>query len=241
MSIFNLVWAYDVKVFDKRKKTRCVCDGSTRHGQVRVLDETYANCVDQTSSRLFYAAAAAEDFKIYGADVSNAFGEAPPPKQFFFIRPDRAFQDWWINHLKRDPIPPGYVIPVLAAMQGHPESPRLWEKHADHILRGIGFKLAVHEPYLYSGLIEGEIVLFKRQVDDFAVACNYEATATIVCDKIDEALTFPIKRQGLLAVFNGMDILQTEDYIKISCKTYIKKICQKHLDIWMTQLHITAD
>ena len=75
--------------------------------------------------------------------------------------PDRAFQDWWINHLKRDPIPPGYVIPVLAAMQGHPESPRLWEKHADRILRGIGFKPTVHEPCLYSGLIEGERVLFK--------------------------------------------------------------------------------
>ena len=49
-AIFNLVWTYVVKELDKRKKARCTCDGSTRGGQVCVLDYTYANCVDQTSS-----------------------------------------------------------------------------------------------------------------------------------------------------------------------------------------------
>jgi hypothetical protein len=96
----------------------------------RILDETYANCVDQTGSRLFYAISAAENLLIFGADVSNAFSEAPPPKQGFFVQPDRAFHEWWVNHEKCPPIPDGYVIPILSAMQGHPESPRLWEKHA---------------------------------------------------------------------------------------------------------------
>ena len=66
----------------------------------RFLAETYANCVEQTSARLFYAVAAAENLLIFGADVSNAFAKAPPPKQPFFIRPDRAFHEWWVNHLK---------------------------------------------------------------------------------------------------------------------------------------------
>jgi len=79
--IFYLVWTYTVKQVDNRKKARCVCDGSTRSGQVQVLDETYANCVDHTSARLFYAVAAGKNLKIYGSDVSNAFAEAPPPKQ----------------------------------------------------------------------------------------------------------------------------------------------------------------
>jgi hypothetical protein len=91
--IFYLVWTYTVKQADGRKKARCVCDGSTRSGQVQVLDETYANCVDHTSARLFYAVAAGENLKIYGADVSNAFAEAPPPKQGFYIKPDKAFHD----------------------------------------------------------------------------------------------------------------------------------------------------
>ena len=84
-AIFHLVWTYAIKAVDGRKKARCVCDGSTRSGMVRILDETYANCVDQTSSRLFYAVSAAENLLIFGADVSNAFAKAPPPKQGFFV------------------------------------------------------------------------------------------------------------------------------------------------------------
>jgi hypothetical protein len=60
---------------------------------VQVLDETYANCIDQTSLRLFYAIAAAENLLVFGADVSNAFAKAPPPKQGFYVRPDRAFNE----------------------------------------------------------------------------------------------------------------------------------------------------
>ena len=60
-----------------------VCDGVLRAGQAHVLDEAYANCVDQTSSHMFYAIAAAKNLLIYGTGVSNAFTKAPPPKQGF--------------------------------------------------------------------------------------------------------------------------------------------------------------
>jgi hypothetical protein len=134
MAVFHTVWTYAIKAVDSRKKARCTCDGSPRSGQAKLLDETYANCVDQTSDRLFYAIAAGENLLVFGADVSNAFTEAPPPKQGFYIHPDRAFHKWWTQHKTRPPIPDNTVIPVLLAMQGHPESPRLWEKHADAIL-----------------------------------------------------------------------------------------------------------
>jgi hypothetical protein len=84
-AIFYLVWTYAIKALDGRKKARCVCDGSPRSGSVQILDETYANCVDQTSSHLFYAIAAAKNLLVFGADVSNAFAKAPPPKQGFYI------------------------------------------------------------------------------------------------------------------------------------------------------------
>ena len=45
-AIFNLVWTCVVKELDKHKKAQCTCDGSTRGGQVCVLDFTYTNCVD---------------------------------------------------------------------------------------------------------------------------------------------------------------------------------------------------
>ncbi len=60
-----------------------------------------------------------------------------------------------------------------------------------------------------------------RQVDDFAIAAPNERTANILLDMLDEKLTMPIKRQGLLDMFNGVDVTQTKDYVKVDCHTYI--------------------
>ena len=71
-----------------------------------------------------------------------------------------------------------------------------------------------------------------RQVNDFAVAAPSESVANVLFDMIDDQLTFPLKRMGLVTLFNGLDITQTDDYIKISCSTYIDKIMPKHLSSW---------
>ena len=231
-AVFNLIWTYVIKELDGRKKARCTCDGSTRGGQVRVLDHTFANSIDQTGSRIFYATAAAENLLVFGADVSNAFGEAPPPKQGFYIRPDDAFKEWFVARYGKK-IPDGYVVPVLAAMQGHPESPRLWEKHCDRILQKLGLIPTTHEPCLYYGFIEKAKVYFKRQVDDFAVACKEERIANIIFDAIDSALQMPIKRQGLVTLFNGLDVLQSRWYIKISVETYLTKTLLPYFKTWL--------
>ncbi len=174
-AVFNLVWTYVVKELDKHKKARCTCDGSPRSGQVRVLDHTYANCVDQMGCQIFYAVLAVKNLLIYGADVSNGFAKAPPPKQGFYIRLDKAFLEWWASKTDgRKTIPPSYVIPVMSAMQGHPESSRLWEWLIDRLLQDMGFTPTIHEPCLYSGLIDAKRDLFMRQVDDFAVAAPTE-------------------------------------------------------------------
>ena len=84
-SVFHLVWTYNMKALDGCKKAPCVYDGSSHSGSVKVLEEVYANCVDQTSARLFYAITAAKNMLVFGSDVCNAFAKAPPPKQGFFI------------------------------------------------------------------------------------------------------------------------------------------------------------
>ena len=88
--VLRLVWTYREKILDGRKKARCACDGSMRAGHVTIYGYTYAGCVEHTISRLFCAIAAAEGLRIYGADVTNAFGDAPPPKQGLYIWPDIA-------------------------------------------------------------------------------------------------------------------------------------------------------
>jgi hypothetical protein len=239
--VFNLVWSYGVKAVDGRKKAKCTCDGSPRLGQVRVLDETYANCIDQTSAHLFYGIVAAEYLVVYGADVSNAFAEAPLPKQGFFISPDNAFLAWWTDHLNCPPVLQGHVISILSAMQGHPESPRLWEKHADAILQDIGLNPMVHETCLYTGMINNNRrVIFMRQVDDFAIAAPDAITADILMDMLDDKMSIPIKCQGHLDMYNGVDVHQTRDYIKLTCTTFIDKISEKYLATWMKHMYTSS-
>ena len=200
---------------------------------VHILAKTYANCVDQTSARLFFAIAAAENLLVYGANISSAFAEAPPPKQGFYICPDWAFNDWWVKHKHLPPIPPGHIIPILSAMQGHPELPRLWEKYADEILCKIGLTPTIHEPCLYSSIINGKCILFMRLVDDFAIAAPDAHTSDILMDLIDNRLKIPIKQQGYLDMYNGVDVIQTQYYIKINVKTYINKIFKPYFTTWM--------
>ncbi len=162
-AVFHTVWMYVIKALDGYKKAQFACDGSPRWGQVHILDETYANCINQTSSCMFYGIVAAENLLIYRADVSNAFAEAPPLQQGFYIYPDRAFHEWWVNCKKQPPLEPGVVIPILSEMQGHPKWPCLWEKHSDTILQELVLTPTVHEQCLYSDIIEGVGVIFKCQ------------------------------------------------------------------------------
>jgi hypothetical protein len=184
-AVFHLVWTYNIKAVDKRKKALGVCDGSAWSGLVKILDKVYAYCIDQTSLRLFYAVSAVEKL-IFGLDMCNAFAQAPPPKQGFFICPDRTFNKWWVHHKRNPPIPPGHVITVLSAMQGHPESPRLWKKYADAILHKLGLTPTTHKPCLYSGIIDGKQIVFMRQVNDFTIAAPNQRTVDILLDMLDE-------------------------------------------------------
>jgi hypothetical protein len=49
-----------------------------------------------------------------------------------------------------------------------------------------------------------------------------------------------MKRQGLVMLYNGLNILQIRDYIKVSCETYINRISNIHLAHgWMTSYLIS--
>ncbi len=133
------------------------------------------------------------------------------------------------------------MIPILLAMQGHPESPQLWKKHADALLRECGLVATIHKPCLYLGSIHGERVILKRQVDDFAIAAPKEQMANILLEMIDAKLMIPIKCQGYIDMYNGIDFLQIRYYIKISCNSYITKICDKYLTSWMGNFTSTDD
>ena len=179
----SFLWTYLVKD-DKTKKARCVCNGAPSKGTV-TLGPTYAGSLDQTGARIFWLATAMLNMKVYGADVSNAFAEAPPPVAPLYIYVDTQYRQWYESK-GYGTIPEGYVVKAKRALQGHPESARLWAKLIDGLLKDkLHLKATTHEPCLYSGEVNGEKVLFLRQVDDFAIACNDEKIAKSMIDTIN--------------------------------------------------------
>ena len=94
--------------------------------------------------------------------------------------------------------------------KGHPESPRLWAKLVDKIIRKLKLTPCTHEPNLYYTSdykgTTGKKVLLLRQVDDFAISCQDEALCEEVIADIQSEMTIAINKLGRLSRFNGVDI-----------------------------------
>ena len=226
-------WQYHIKRDGTRRSRNC-CDGSRRSAPVlHKVSSTYSSCVEQPVQRLFFALSAALGYQVYGGDAVDAFAHSPPPETPTFIRIDDAYFDWYKYRFGIE-LDRSQVLPVLHALQGHPESGRLWEEHINKILRKIGFKNTTHDRSIYSGVFNGIKVLLLRQVDDFAMACPHEALAEQIFQQIGEALRLPseqdipLKYFGLLKDYNGIDVTQTSTTCELSCETYIKRVLKSH-------------
>ena len=235
INVLAMIWVYLIKTCG-RKKARCVANGNPHQKGSVTLANTYAACLEQAGARIFWATCAVKNKLVYGADMSNAFAEAPAPKAPFYLKVDVAYKNWWYNKTG-ETLEGDYYVKVQHAIQGHPESPRLWQLFIDDILTKIGFKATTHEPCVYklhNPTFKEEVYLL-RQVDDFAIGCDSEKTAEHIWQLIDDKMSAPLKREGLLYRFNGIDINQTRDYIKVHCQTYISKILKdKPFDLTIT-------
>jgi hypothetical protein len=226
-TVLPFVWTYLFKDGIK-PKARGTCNGGKRYGKAVTLAYTYASCVEQPGARMFWSLSALHGMTVLGADAGNAFAEAPPPIQPFFMAIDDQFRTWWTEHLGNTPIPEGHVLPVKHALQGHPEAPRLWEKHIVQILETLDFKSTTHEKCIYQKTVNNEKVLFLRQVDDFAVACRDTAISKEIIRQVGAQLQVPLNDLGTLTKFNGVDVLQARDFTKISCTSFLSKVLLQH-------------
>ena len=120
-----------------------------------------------------------------------------------------------------------HVIPVLKALQGHPEAGALWEKMINAILVDIfGFQATTHERNLYRGRVDGKDVLICRQVDDFAIATHDRKTAELLIKMINSYVT--TSSDGIGTKYNGVDIEQTREFIRLHCESYIDHMLHTH-------------
>ncbi|KAG7370163.1 reverse transcriptase RNA-dependent DNA polymerase [Nitzschia inconspicua] len=221
--ILRLHWQYQIKRSGERRSRSC-CDGSLRAAPLlHQVASTYSSCVEQPIQRMFFALAAAHDMRVYGGDATDAFAHSPPPETPTFIMIDDAYAEWYKARFGVT-LDRNMVLPVLHALQGHPESGRLWETYINKILSlpELSFRSTTHDRTIYSGVFEGEPILLLWQVDDFALACRRESTAKAVYDFIGKALQQPNEAQppftylGLLSDYNGVDVHQTADYIELT-------------------------
>ena len=154
-TVLPFVWAYILKQCPLTGKliykARATCNGGLRYGKAVTMAETYATCVEQPACRMYWSLTASHNLLVMGADAGNAFAEAPPPLQRFYMRIYEQFRHWWVHCKKRSPIPRHSVLPVNNALQGHLEASRLWEKHIHKILVDyLQFRATTHEKCLYS-------------------------------------------------------------------------------------------
>jgi len=226
-NILSLLWTYLIKS-DGTKKARCCCNGNPgRRGSI-TLAHTYAACVEQPAQRVYWGLVAIRNFIAIGADASNAFAEAPPPKAPLYVLVDKPYREWYKNKNGID-LPKGYVLRVHHAILGHPEAPRLWSMFIDDIIQNkLHFKPTTHEQCLYTGVVDGQEVLFLRQVDDFSVAAKNIDTCNKVINEISKYLKAPLKNLGIVKRFNGVEIEQTQYFVKLHNAMYIQKILNKH-------------
>jgi len=203
MNILPWVWTYlykdtDGEINKDATKSRGTCNGGPRFCDRSTLAETYAACVEQPIHRLTWSISAVLNLVCKGYDIGNAFAEAPAPTYKFYMQPNDQFREWWTDCLGKPELKPDEVIPIYHALQGHPESPRLWDKYITKMLvEEFDFETCTHESCLYYKRDEdNNLILITRQVDDLKVSAKDSKTCDKIAEAIQKRLTFPLNFLG---------------------------------------------
>eukprot|EP00957_Ditylum_brightwellii_P132707 10119528-Ditylum_brightwellii.AAC.1 len=100
------------------------------------------------------------------------------------------------------------VLPVLYALQGHPETGTLWEHHVFTVLQSLSFKTTTHECCLYRGFCQGKEIFTCYQVVNFKVAGPNEDTIQDLINASRGKIQLTVEKE-LLTHYNGIDYKQT--------------------------------
>lgn len=220
------VWNYVIK-WDGVKKARICCDGRPLALRgVKLVHAIYTACVSQTGMKLFMALSALLGYYIFDLDAVNAYAQGGKPYDDCYLIVDEPFRDWYRLRFGKT-IPPGYVVPILCPLQGHPDAGEVWQTHVNSVLLSFGFKSTTHEPCLYRGTFRGHDILLCRQVDDMLIAGSNQSVLRAFATEIGKHLNVTIG-DGPSTHYNGLDILQMREGIKIHCSTYLTKLAAAH-------------
>ena len=111
-------------------------------------------------------------------------------------------------------------------LQGHHEASTAWEEFIQAKLTKLfNFKPTHHEPALSTTVIDGYKVYLARQVDDFRFACaSQKIIKQIIITLQENYVRIKIVDSSR---FNGADITEYKEAIKVHATTYINKVKAK--------------
>ena len=102
---------------------------------------------------------------------------------------DNQYYEWYVYRFGKK-LDKSRVFPVLLALQGHPESGKLWERHINNILMSpdLKFKHTTHDRIIYQTTYKGNKVLLLRMMDNLLIQCEDKETTCEIYTKISYAL-----------------------------------------------------
>ena len=166
-------WQYHVKRDGQRQERQC-CDGSKRASPIlHALTKTCSACFEHPIQRQLFALAAELTFLLSCWDAKDAFVNSQAPEVPTFMMIDNQYYEWHF-HCFRKKLDKSCVLPVLRALQEHPESGKLWEQHINNILMSqtFNFKHTTHDRTIYQTTFKGNKVLLIQMVDKMLLQCE---------------------------------------------------------------------
>jgi hypothetical protein len=138
------VWNYVMK-WNGEKKARICCDGHLLSLRgMQLVHAIYNACVLQTGMKLFFALSALLAYYIYNLDAINAHAQGGRPYDDCYLIVDDPFCECYKLPFQID-IPPGYIVPILTPLQGHPNAGEVWQHKVNTVLLSFSLKPTLHE------------------------------------------------------------------------------------------------
>ena len=228
-------WQYHIKR-DGQCRARQCCDGSKRVAPIlHALVKTYFSCVEHPIQQQFLALAAEKNFLLFGGDAKDAFTHSPAPEVPTYIMINNQYYEWYFHSFKKR-LDKSRVLSVLRALQGHPESGKLWERHINNILMSptFNFKYTTNDCTICQTTFKGNKVLLLRMFNDLLLQCEHKDTTQEIYTLIGLGLQLenedqpPFAYLGPCVDVNGVDIKQSNTHIMISCQSYIDRMLRAH-------------
>ncbi len=220
MNVISCRWTYKEKVNKSnvvcRLKARLVARGFQQRGVS--FNAKFSPTVRQESIRLLIALAATKGWTLTTCDVNNAFLHGFLHEPVYMSIPE-GLRDKYDPKL--------YCCKLNRGLYGLQVSARAWNEELNDFLISLGFTRCISDPCVYTLKHDlGEMILCVY-VDDLIIGSSHDnELSKMIVDKISKK--YGIKEYQPLDYVLGMEVIQQQNHILLSQKSYIQRLLNKH-------------